>query len=163
MKRIFTLLIIILITISCASSRYIYDEASIARQKKLKGNRAGNVVGDAFLTTGSIVLAAFTGVYINYIPEGRNFKKITLQNASDDTIQVNMVTDMLWNDSIYCDFMDIRIPPNEKCRLLVPEGALYNVYFREIMDTEDDEMVEINPGSRRKLILYPGMTKVNNF
>jgi heme/copper-type cytochrome/quinol oxidase subunit 2 len=163
MKRFFTVLIIILIAVSCASSRYIYDEASIARQKKLKGNRAGNVIGDAFLTTGSIILAAFTGVYISYIPEGRNFKKVTLQNTSDDTLQVNMVTDVLWSDSIYCDFMDIRIPPQEKCRILVPEGAIYNVYFRNTLNAEDDEMVEMNTSARRKLVLYPGMTSVNNF
>lgn len=158
MKRIFTFLIIILITVSCASTRFIYDEASIARQEKLKGNRAGNVIGDAFLTTGSILFSVFTGVYISYIPEGRNFKKVTLQNVSEDTLQVNMVTDVLWKDSIYCDFMDIRIPPHEKCRILVPEGAIYNVYFKNILDAVDDEMVEMNPGSRRRLVLYPGMT-----
>lgn len=144
--------------LSCTTTRYIHDEASLIRHKKLKNDRAGNVIVDALFTTGSLMLSAIIGGGNLYTPDGNQFKKITLQNTSVDTLFVNMLTDFIIQDSIYCDIMDIRIPPLEKCRLLLPSGILYNVYFSDTHEPEDDEMIEINTSLKRRVILYPGMT-----
>lgn len=153
-----------LLVLSCTTGRFIHDEASVQRHKQLKGIRAGNVIGSALLTTGSIIFSALIGSDEVAMPESeKQLRKITLSNTSRDTLSINMLTDYMISDSTYCDFMNIRIPPGENCRLLMPYRAVYNLYFSNTPEPDDDEMVEINPGSRRKLILYPGMTKVNNF
>jgi hypothetical protein len=144
--------------LSCTTTRHIYDEASLIRHQKLKRHRAGNAVTDALITTGSIVFAAITGESSVYTPEGNQFRKVTMHNTSTDTLLVNMLTDYIIQDTIYCDFMDIRIPPMEKCRLLLPKGILYNVYFSNTPVPEDDEMIEVDTGRKRRVILYPGMT-----
>jgi hypothetical protein len=56
--------------------------------------------------------------------------------------------------------MDIRIPPETNCRILVPLGADYNVYFSNTIQNDDDELIQINTGELKKLKLKPGMTIV---
>ena len=73
-----------------------------------------------------------------------------------------MLTDFMFRDNTYCDFMDIRIPPGENCRLLMPFGAVYNVYFSNTPTPDDDEMIQIDTGLKNRIILYPGMTKVKD-
>ena len=72
-----------------------------------------------------------------------------------------MLTDLEWDENNFCDFMDIRIPPGKKCKLLVPEGAFYNIYFSTTPRSDDDEFFEVFTGDIRKVVLKPGMTVVN--
>jgi hypothetical protein len=144
---------------SCITYRYIGDEESLQRQKEIRGKRVGNVIGASFLTLASVVVAAFTGVYVSYIPEDQNLKQIRLVNPGPDTLQVNMFTDQVWKDSMYCDFRNLLIPPGQKCRLLVPSYTAYNLYFSNTPGSEeDDELIEFNTSSKSKIILVPGMT-----
>jgi hypothetical protein len=69
-----------------------------------------------------------------------------------------MLTDIYWDKNNYCDFMDIRIPPKEKCRILVPVNADYNVYFSQTPQDDDDEMIKINTKELNQLIIKPGIT-----
>jgi hypothetical protein len=160
MKTLLSVILLNCLVWACASSRYIRDDASVERHKDIRGNRTANIVGDTFITTGYLILSAIIGSDGIEVPErSRLFKTITLHNQSSDTMIINMLTDFLLRDSIYCDIMDMRIPPNKKGRLLLPNGALYNVYFSNTPEPDDDEMIQYNTQSRRKLILRPGMTK----
>lgn len=160
MKTLLSVILLNCLVWSCASSRYIQDDASVERHKKIRGNRTANIVGDTFITTGFLVLSAILGSDEIELPESsRLFKTITLHNQSSDTMIINMLTDYILRDSIYCDIMDMRIPPNKKSRLLLPNGALYNVYFSNTPEPDDDEMIQYDTQSRRKLVLRPGMTK----
>jgi hypothetical protein len=144
---------------SCVTYQYFRDENSLLLEKKIQRKRTANVLGGSFLTVGSVVLGALTGIYFGYIPGMRNLKSVRLINKSADTLQLNLLSDQIWKDSVYCDIRDIRIPPGEKCRILVPANALYNLYFSNTMDSEeDDEIIRINPVTQPKVILYPGMT-----
>jgi hypothetical protein len=144
---------------SCITYQYIRDEGSMHLQKKIQGKRTANILGGSFLTAGSVVLGALTGIYIGYTPGMRNLKSVRLINQSTDTLQVNLLSDQIWKDSVYCDIRDVRIPPGEKCRILIPATAQYNLYFSNTMDKEeDDEIIQFNPNSQSKFILYPGMT-----
>ena len=144
---------------ACSTTSYIHDQASLELQKEIKNKRAGNVFGDIFLTTGSMVLAVLTGVFV-YSPSGnRSLKKVALQNNGPDTLQVNMLTDLTWKDENYADMMDIRIPPGKTARLLLPAGAVYNLYFSNTPGTEaDDEFLVFDTATMRKVTLYPGLT-----
>jgi len=144
---------------SCISYRYINNDESLRLQKKIQGRRTANIAGGSLLTAGSAVLAFFTGVYIGYLPGENSLKTIKLLNTSTDTLQVNLLSDTFWKDSIYCDFRDIRIPPGQKCRLLVPSSGLYNLYFSNTPNSEeDDEMIQVSPLTGAKISLTPGMT-----
>lgn len=162
MRRIVGLLILLVLIFSCTTSRYIHDESSAARHNILKSSRSKNVVVNSVLTTGSIILSAILGGGIIFTPGDSNFKKITLENTGTDTLYVNMLTDYVIQDSTYCDYMDVRIPPQEKCRLLFPVSALYNVYFTKTPGQDNDEMIEIDTFRKKRLILYPGMTILND-
>ncbi|MBP7505469.1 MAG: hypothetical protein KA780_08490 [Prolixibacteraceae bacterium] len=144
---------------ACSTTSYIHDQASLELQKEIKNKRAGNVFGDIFLTTGSMVLAVLTGVFV-YSPSGnRSLKKVALQNNGPDTLQVNMLTDLTWKDENYADMMDIRIPPGKTARLLLPAGAVYNLYFSNTPGTEaDDEFLVFDTATMRKVTLYQGLT-----
>jgi hypothetical protein len=144
---------------SCISYRYIRDDESLRLQKKIQGRRTANIAGGSLLTLGSAVLAYFTGVYVGYTPGGNSLKTLRLVNTSPDTLQVNLLSDVFWKDSLYCDFRDIRIPPGEKCRLLVPSSGMYNLYFSNTVNSEeDDEMIQLSPLAGAKISLTPGMT-----
>lgn len=143
---------------SCSTPRYIHDPASYELQKEIKNKRVGNVVGDVFLTVGSTVLAILTG-FIAYSPPGQSLKKVALRNTGADTLQVNMLTDMAWKNESYADMMDLRIPPGKTARLLLPAGAIYNLYFSNTPGTEeDDEFLVFDTANMRKVSLYPGLT-----
>jgi hypothetical protein len=154
-----SLLICITLLSSCITYQYIRDEGSMHLQKKIQGKRTANILGGSFLTAGSVVLGALTGIYVGYTPGMRNLKSVRFINTSADTLQLNLLSDQIWKDSVYCDIRDIRIPPGEKCRILVPVNALYNLYFSNTMDMEaDDEIIQFTPASQSKFSLYPGMT-----
>ena len=154
-----TALALLMLVSACITPHYILDRNSYSLQKEIKNKRAGNVFGDVFLTMGSTLLALITGVYIGYAPGERSLKKVALKNVSEDSLQVNMLTDMIWKDSTYADVMNIRIPPGETCRLLIPSGAVYNLYFSSTFDTtDDDEFLVFDTSTMKKVTLYPGLT-----
>lgn len=158
-----TAVVILLVAIllsSCASGKYFYDVESRERQKELRKHRSGNVFGDIGLMIASAFVMAALEIETDFYPEGQEFKKIKLINPTKDTIYVNMLTDVYWDEENFCDFMDIRIPPRQKCLMLVPVNANYNIYFSNTREEEDDEMLEINTDSFKRLSLYPGMTVI---
>lgn len=148
----------LLLTISCTSTKYIYDPVSKERQKDLTKHRSGHVFSDIGMSIASVFSMVALDFDVELIPQGQDFKKLKIQNSSKDTLYINMLTDVYWDEQNYCDFMDIRIPPKEKCRLLVPVDANYNLYFSATSEQDDDEFFEINTNDFRKISLYPGIS-----
>jgi len=160
--QIIIFLIIVTFSISCSSPKYFHDSVSRDRQKELKKHRSGNVFADVGLTVASIFVSSAINFDLGLYPEGQDFKKIKLVNPTTDTIYVNMLTDVYWDKDNYCDFMDIRIPPKVKCKVLVPVDANYNLYFSNTPESDDDEMLQVNTNDFKKISLYPGLTKTKN-
>lgn len=156
------LFVIILLAQSCSSPKYFHDESSLERQKELQSKRCGNVFCEVMAGIGSVFFAVATETEVAYVPADQQFKKLNLVNTSSDTIYVNMLTDLIWDKDDYCDFMDIRIPPNLNCKVLVPVNANYNLYFSNTPASDDDELLEINTSSLKKIALYPGLTSLSN-
>lgn len=150
------LLLVIFFQINCSSPKYIFDDASYQRQIELKKHRKSEVAGEIVAASLSAVISAAAGTEIEYYPNEIQFRKLKLENPTNDTLFVNMVTNVSWDSLGYCDFMDIRIPPGKNCRLLCPIDAEYNVYFRNKWDTEQDEMITINTSETINVHLKPG-------
>lgn len=153
-----TLLTIALLFYSCSSPKYFYDSNSRDRQIELRKNRTGNTFANIGLSVASIFVMAAVNVDVGLFPEGQEFKKLKVINPTNDTIYINMLTDVFWDEDNYCDFMDIRIPPKQKCRVLVPVNANYNLYFSNTSENDDDELMEIFTNDIKKISLYPGLT-----
>lgn len=147
-----------LILFSCSSPKYIHDQSSFERQKELKKDRSGNVFTDIGLGIVSVFSSAALQVDVGWYPNEQEFMKLNLKNPTNDTMFVNMLTDLYWDKEDYCDFMDIRIPPMANCKILVPVNANYNLYFSNTSESDDDEMLEINTSDIRKIALMPGLT-----
>lgn len=147
---------------SCSTQKYIYDSSGLNRQKELKNMRTSHVFGDILVGSLSIFSSAFLGTEVEWQPTEQQFKRLNLINPTSDTIYVNMLTDIYWDENNYCDFMDIRIPPNKNCKVLVPVNANYNLYFSNTPEKDDDEMLEIFTGSLTKISLQPGLTVLND-
>lgn len=147
--------------LSCSSPKYFHDPVSRDRQMELKKHRSGNIFADIGLTITSIFISTAVNIDLAMFPQGQDFKKLKIINPTADTLYVNMLTDVFWDEENYCDFMDIRIPPKEKCKVLVPVDANYNLYFSITPDSDDDEMLEINTNDLKKISLYPGLTKTD--
>lgn len=103
-----------------------------------------NVFGGILIGTVSLVASTYIGEEIVWEPTHQNFKKLRLINPTLDTLNVNMLTDVYLDKDDYCDFMDIRIPPAQNCRVLVPVNAVYQIYFSNTPQNDDDELLEIN-------------------
>jgi hypothetical protein len=153
---------ILLLFQSCSSPRYIYDKSSYERQKELRSSRGGNIFAEVMVGLGSAFVGAMLECEVDYIPSEQQFKKLKLINPTNDTIYVNMLTDLVWDDKNYCDFMDIRIPPKSNCKVMVPMHAAYNLYFSNTPQNDDDEMIEIYTTDVKRFSLYPGMTQEAN-
>lgn len=151
---------VILLFQSCSTPKYFHDESSYQRQKELHGCRSGNVFCDVMGGIGSIILGATLDTEVEFCPTEQQFKKLNLINPTNDTIYVNMLTDVVWDKEDYCDFMDIRIPPKLNCKVLVPVEANYNLYFSDTPQSNDDEMLEIYTSDVKKISLYPGLTNM---
>ncbi|MCG6187683.1 hypothetical protein [Maribellus maritimus] len=162
LKSVSIILSFLVLFTSCTSQKYFFDTESSERQKELKKHRSGNVFGDIGLMIASLFVMATLEVDAGFYPEGQEFKKLKLINPTKDTIYVNMLTDVYWDEQNFCDFMDIRIPPHQKCTMLVPVNADYNVYFSNTPEEEDDEMLEINTDAFKRLSLYPGLTVIED-
>lgn len=151
-------IILILILQGCASPKHIYHKTSYERQKELKNNRGANVFVEILSGVGSVFVGAMLDTEVGYVPSDQEFKKLKLINPTNDTLYINMLTDLVWDNEDYCDFMDIRIPPNQKCKVMVPMHAAYNLYFSNTPQSDDDEMIEIFTTDVKKFSLYPGLT-----
>ncbi|HOI48478.1 MAG TPA: hypothetical protein PK167_04190 [Prolixibacteraceae bacterium] len=159
MKRIlFAIPVVGVLLASCSSYRYIHDASSLKRQHELQSERSGRVASDILLTLGSMVVSAAAEVDVGYFPAGQVFKRLRLVSVASDTLFVNMFTDATWDNENYCDFTDIRIPPGKTCRLLVPIGVTYNLYFGSSASPDEDELLQIHTAGKRRIRLSPGMT-----
>jgi hypothetical protein len=157
MKKHYLILFLInFLLASCATPKYIYDKSSYERQKELRGCRAGNIFCDVIAGAGSLVSASVFETEVEFYPSEQQFKKLKLENPTNDTIYVNMLTDLIWDKEDYCDFMDIRIPPQAHCKVLVPVNADYHLYFSNTPRQDDDEMLEIQTSAINKIALTPG-------
>jgi len=134
---------------------YIYDEMSAQRQQTLKRDRSVNLFRDVTFSVGGVFLYALTDGQVNVMyADEIQLKKFKLSNECADTLYVNMMSDMKWNDEEYCDFLDIRIPPHTTCKLLLPRHAHYNVYFRNTFNpTEQDRVIEIDTDRQKRLAI----------
>lgn len=147
------------IFLSCKTSGYITDQESIQRQKEMRKYRTGVNFADIGLLVASSVGAVLTGVNVYPEPQSQSFKKMKLVNESKDTLFVNMVTDWLWKDSVYCDIKDIVMPPLQSAKIIVPMGAAYNIFFRNDYYAPDDEKVEVNTSEISSVRLHPGIVE----
>ena len=121
----------------CTSTRYLTDAQSIERQHDMRKNRTGTNVGDVLLSVAAAVISGALDTPYEVPQSERAFKRITIENTSSDTLFVNMVTDVEWKESGYCDIMCIVLPPQAKQRLLTPFPAAYNMYFRTPFSEEE--------------------------
>jgi len=147
------LLVVILCFCACSAPKYIHDISSFNRQKEIRNTRSAHVFGDILIGSVTIIASAYIGEEIEWEPTLQNFKKLSLINPTTDTIYINMLTDIYWDKNNYCDFMDIRIPPKQSCRILVPVDAVYNVYFSNTLQNDDDELLEINTSKINRINL----------
>lgn len=158
-KNSFILLVLAVIICSggCTSTRYLTDSQSIERQKDMRKNRTGTNVGDVLLSFANMFISGALNTDYEVIQSERAFKRISIINESADTLIVNMVTDIVWKETGYCDIMGIVLPPQASQKLLTPYPAAYNVYFRT--PYSEEEKLEIRTDNRhRRFVLRPGMT-----
>jgi len=161
-SRSVAIYISLLIHLSCSTSGYITDPQSTQRQKEMRKYRTGVNFADIGLVFASSVGAAFTGINIYPEPQSKSFKKLKLVNESQDSMFVNMVTDRIWKDSVYCDITNIVMPPGQSLKVIVPLGAAYNIFFRNDYNAPDDEKVEINTADISTVKLRPEIEKPKN-
>lgn len=146
---------------ACSTSKQLHDQESMKRQKEIKNTRSSNVFSDILGAVFSIFTSNVLDTEMDWEPTEKQFKKINFINPSDDTLFVNMLTDVLWDNEDYCDFLDIRIPPRANCKLMLPINTNYNLYFSNTPEPDDDEMLEISTNDFNKISLYPGLTKID--
>ena len=153
------MLTIIIFSGGCSNARYLTDPISIKRQHDMRANRTGVNVGDVGINFANIFLAAILNIQYEAYSKERTFKRISICNQSSDSLYVNMVTDIVWKETGYCDIMGIVLPPGGKQKLLVPYPAAYNLYFKT--PNSEEEKLEIRTDNKlRQINLRPGMTIV---
>lgn len=142
----------------CTSTRYMTDPMSRGRQHDMKKHRVNNNVVEVFQNIFIMILSEAIDAEYEMQTSDRTFKKISIVNESTDTLFVNMVTDIVWKESGYCDIMGIVLPPKEKQKMLVPYPAAYNVYFKT--PYHEEENMEIRTDNKhRRFVLRPSMTE----
>lgn len=162
-RRLTTITFILLLLFSaCNTQKYIWDSGSATRQKEIKKIRASNLSSEIVTGIASLFAAAAFDSNMDWIPADQLFKKLKLVNPTRDTMYVNMLTDVFWDEENYCDFMDIRIPPRQNCKIRVPVNTNYNLYFSNTPENDDDEMLEIGTGEIKKITLQPGLTLIKD-
>lgn len=153
-------IVAIILINACTTTQYITDTESLEKHKMMKSKRSGNIAVTSALSVGSVILSLITETEPIFQPTigSGAFKRVKLRNTSQDTLYVNMLSDYELSDSIFCDYMGIRIPPQKTCRLLIPHPSSYFVYFTNLTQPGNDEMIELQSSGKRKQVLYPGMT-----
>jgi hypothetical protein len=157
LKIISLVLAAIIIFGGCTNTRYLTDPTSRGRQRDMKKHRIGNNVGEVFLNFFSFILSEAIDSEYEITKSERAFKKISIVNESTDTLFVNMVTDVVWKESGYCDIMGIVLPPKAKQRMLVPYPAAYNIFFQTPY-TEEEKLEIRTDNKHRRFVLRAGMT-----
>lgn len=152
---IYSILLIAVLFGSCTPSLYIHDPDSYKRQKELCNSRSGNVAGDILVGFTAAFVGAMLDTEVEIFPADQEFKRINLVNVTSDTLYVNMLTDVYWDTNNYCDFMDIRIPPQLNCRVMVPMNAAYNIYYTSVNDGNHDNLLEIFTTDVKRIKLNP--------
>jgi hypothetical protein len=153
----FLIIALPIVLISCTNTRYITDSVSIGRQHDMKQHRTGVNVGDICLSFVNIFVSEVLNAEYEMYQSERAFKRIKIINQSSDSLFVNMVTDIVWKESGYCDIIGIALPPGARQKLLAPYPAAYNVYFRT--PYSEEENIEIRTDNKhRRFVLRPGMT-----
>lgn len=158
-KAILLVLTAILFSGGCTNTRYLTDPTSIDRQHDMRANRTGSNIGDIGINVANFLIAAIFNIQYEVSSGDRNFKRISIINQSADSLYVNMVTDIVWKESGYCDIMGIVLPPGAKQKLLVPYPAAYNVYFQTPY-TEEEKLEMRTDNKLRRIDLRAGMTNV---
>lgn len=153
-----TLLVAVIICCGgCTNTRYLTDSNSIERQHDMRKHRTGVNAGDVILSLVNLFVSQTFDSEYEINASERAFKRLTLCNESGDSLYINMVTDIVWKETGYCDIMGIALPPGSKQKILVPYPAAYNVYFRTA--TSEEEKIEIRTDNKLRIIkLRPGMT-----
>lgn len=162
MKQLILISLVLAVLISiggCTNTRYLTDSTSIERQRDMRSKRVGKNIGEGCLNMSFMILAAILNTEFSPVESEREFKRITLKNESSDSLIINMVTDIVWKETGYCDIMGIVLPPQAKQKLLVPYPAAYNVYFKT--PYSEEEKLEVRTDNNRRIIkLKAGMTKI---
>jgi hypothetical protein len=133
----------------CTNTRYITDKKSADLQHQMQAHRSGVKTGDILLNTANLILSMTLGSEFEVAASERAFKHITLENESADSMTINMVTDIEWKDSVYCDIMGIVLPPKASQKLLVPYPAAYNIYFKT--PYSEEEILAIRTDDKKNL------------
>jgi hypothetical protein len=157
LKFISLVLAAIIVFDGCTNTRYLTDPTSRGRQRDMQQHRIGNNIGEVFLNIFIMIFSEAINVEYEMPTSDRAFKKISIVNESTDTLFVNMVTDIVWKKSGYCDIMGIVLPPKAKQRLLVPYPAAYNIFFQTPY-TEEEKLEIRTDNKHRRFVLRPGMT-----
>ena len=156
-NSIILVLAVILCCGGCTNTRYLTDPTSVDRQHDMRAHRAGVNVGDAFLNVINFIIAGTLNSGFEVTQSDRAFKRIKIVNESTDSLFANMVTDVVWKETGYCDIMGIALPSGARQKLLVPYPAAYNVYFKT--PYSEEEKLEIRTDSKhRNFKLKSGMT-----
>ncbi len=141
----------------CTNTRYLTDSKSIARQHDMRANRSGVNVGDVFVNIANMFISGALNTDFEVSGSERSFKRITIVNESPDSLFVNMVTDIVWKESGYCDIMGIVLPAGAHQKLLVPYPAAYNIFFQTPY-TEEEKLEIRTDNKHRRFVLRSGMT-----
>lgn len=149
--------VILFLVCSCTGTRYLTDSTSIGRQHDMKKHRTGVNVGDIVISFINLFISNALDTEYEISQSERAFKRITVINESTDTLFVNMVTDIVWKETGYCDIMGIVLPPKKRQGLLAPYPAAYNVYFKT--NYSNEEKLEFRTDDKhRKITLRANMT-----
>ena len=158
LKLISLVLAAIIIFGGCTNTRYLTDPMSRGRQRDMKKHRVNNNVGEVIRNIFIMILSEAIDAEYEMPTSDRAFKKISIINATTDSLFVNMVTDVVWKESGYCDIMGIALPPKAKQKMLVPYPAAYNIFFQT--PYTEEEKLEIRTDSKyKRFVLRPGMTE----
>ena len=95
----------------CTNTRYLTDSTSIGRQHHMRANRTGANLGDVGINVANFLIAAIFNTQYEVHSRDRTFKRISIVNQSADSLYINMVTDIVWEEDGYCDIMGIVLPP----------------------------------------------------
>lgn len=141
----------------CTNTRYLTDSKSIDRQHDMRANRSGVNAGDVFVNILNLFISGALNTGFEVSQSERSFKRITIVNESPDSLFVNMVTDIVWKESGYCDIMGIVLPAHAHQKLLVPYPAAYNIFFQTPY-TEEEKLEIRTDNKHRRFVLRAGMT-----
>lgn len=141
----------------CTNTRYLTDSKSIDRQRDMRANRSGINIVDVFANIANMFISGALNTDYEVLQSERSFKRITIVNESPDSLFINMVTDIVWKESGYCDIMGIVLPPAAQQKLLVPYPAAYNIFFQTPY-TEEEKLEIRTDNKHRRFVLRAGMT-----